>query len=320
VAPGFLVPSVLTPALRERAAGVLAGLACGDALGAAYEFGPPLEMTTPVGMLGGGPFGWEPGEWTDDTSMAIPIAQEIAAGADLLSEETLGRLVRAWKDWASDAKDVGVQTSAVLRSLSAATEIAARTASQTHHEASTRSAGNGALMRTAPVALAYLSDATGLTAAARRVAELTHWDEDAGDACVLWCHAIRHAVVTGELNIRVGLPELSYDNLQLWSIRIAGAEARQPSDYYETNGWVVSAFQGAWSSIHHGMAAGEGLVGILERAVRGGGDTDTVAAIAGSLAGAALGVSDIPAAWSDVVHGWPAMTYRDLIDLGAACL
>ena len=65
----------LTTAQVDRAAGVLIGMACGDALGAGYEFGPPLGPDVPVTMTGGGSFGWAPGEWTDDTSMAIAIAE-----------------------------------------------------------------------------------------------------------------------------------------------------------------------------------------------------------------------------------------------------
>ena len=61
------------------------GMACGDALGAGYEFGPPLAAETEVVMEGGGSFGWAPGEWTDDTSMAVAIAEVTADGADLLS-------------------------------------------------------------------------------------------------------------------------------------------------------------------------------------------------------------------------------------------
>jgi len=248
--------------------------------------------------------------------MAIPIAREVADGADLLDPATLDRIVLAWKNWAGEAKDVGVQTSSILRSLTVTSEAAARTASEAHHDRTGQSGGNGALMRTAPVALAYLRDGSGLTEAARRVAQLTHWDEDAGDACVLWCHAIRHAVITGELDIRVGLSELSYENGQLWKSRIAEAEAQQPEDFHSTNGWVVTAFQSAWSAIFHGVAAGESIVGVLECAVRGGGDTDTVAAIAGSLMGAASGVSRIPAAWRRIIHGWPGLNYRDLLGLG----
>ena len=65
----------LTTAQTDRAAGVLLAMACGDALGAGYEFGPPLGADVVVVMAGGGSFGWAPGEWTDDTSMAIAIAR-----------------------------------------------------------------------------------------------------------------------------------------------------------------------------------------------------------------------------------------------------
>ena len=72
----------LNAAQLDRAAGVLLGMACGDALGAPYEFGPPLGTDVPVIMAGGGSFGWSPGEWTDDTSMAIAIAEVSAEGRD----------------------------------------------------------------------------------------------------------------------------------------------------------------------------------------------------------------------------------------------
>ena len=115
----------LTSAQADRAAGVLLATACGDALGAGYEFGPPLPDDTIVAMTGGGSFGWAPGEWTDDTSMAIPIARAAATGADLRDEAVLDGIVAAWAGWASEAKDVGVQTSAVLGGLAEPTAAAA---------------------------------------------------------------------------------------------------------------------------------------------------------------------------------------------------
>ena len=189
----------LTPAQLDRAVGVLLGTAAGDALGAAYEFGPPRGPELEVAMVGGGAFGWEPGEWTDDTSMAIAIAEVAASGADLRDGKALDAIVNRWHEWMKTAKDVGIQTSSVLRAagwlgLSAQT---AREASEALHERSGRTAGNGSLMRTAPVALAYLDDEAALVEAARAVSELTHYDPDAGDACVLWCLAIRHAILTG---------------------------------------------------------------------------------------------------------------------------
>ena len=73
----------LTPAQLDRACRVLLATAAGDALGAGYEFGPSLPDDTVIEMAGGGPFGWKPGEWTDDTAMAIAIAETAATGADL---------------------------------------------------------------------------------------------------------------------------------------------------------------------------------------------------------------------------------------------
>jgi ADP-ribosyl-[dinitrogen reductase] hydrolase len=73
----------LSTAQLDRACGVLLATAAGDALGAGYEFGPPLPDDAPVTMSGGGSLGWAPGEWTDDTSMAVAIAEVLAAGGDL---------------------------------------------------------------------------------------------------------------------------------------------------------------------------------------------------------------------------------------------
>src|SRR4029077_4325997 len=98
----------LTTAQLDRACGVLLGTAAGDALGAAYEFGPPRGPEFEVAMVGGGAFAWEPGEWTDDTSMAIAIAEVAATGADLREEEGVDAIVARWGEWMQTAKDVGI--------------------------------------------------------------------------------------------------------------------------------------------------------------------------------------------------------------------
>lgn len=314
-------PSARPTVSTDRAAGVLLGLAVGDALGAGYEFGDPLPDDAPVGMIGGGGFGWAPGEWTDDTAMAVPIAQAVARGADLRDEAVLDEIVAAWIVWARDAADVGVQTRAVLAEAerNGGTAAAARAAAQALHERAGKSAGNGSLMRTAPVA--YLHDPVAATEAARAISSLTHWDDDAGDACVLWTLAIRHAILTGTPDARIGLPALPAARRDRWAALLDDAEQRQPRDFAR-NGWVVEALQGAWSSIHgaiaaHGAGAGTALVDALERAVRGGRDTDTVAAIAGGLLGAAFGASAVPSAWRRVLHGHPGLRAHDLVALGA---
>lgn len=310
--------NIKTSHRTARIAGTLVGCAVGDALGAAYEFGPAIARETPIGMVGGGPFNWEPGEWTDDTSMAIPIARAIARGEMLNDPETLATIFQDWKNWARSAKDVGSQTRSVLSRVQHVTEDEARKVSMEHHNRSGMSGGNGALMRTAPVALAYLYDdeydAAELTEAARRVAELTHWENTAGEACILWTHAIRHAINHGELDVRAQLEHLPIERRAYWADRIDEAEAKEPKDF-RRNGWVVEALQGAWSALVHT----DNFVDAVEAAVRGGGDTDTVAAIAGSLAGAYYGVGSVPAKWRRILHGWPGMNYRDLVNLAMNC-
>src|SRR5262249_49045743 len=145
--------------------------------------------------------------------------------------------------WSLTAKDVGIQTRSVLHAASRDGEISAaeaRSESAKLHERSGRTAGNGSLMRTAPVALAYLDDEEAMVQAARTVSELTHFDPDAGDACVLWCSAIRHAVHTGELAVRIGLRHIAPDRRELWSQRLDAAESGHPSSF-ANNGWVVAA-------------------------------------------------------------------------------
>ncbi|HZW44577.1 MAG TPA: ADP-ribosylglycohydrolase family protein [Dermatophilaceae bacterium] len=316
----------LSSAQVDRAAGVLLGMACGDALGAPYEFGLPLGPDVPVAMKGGGSMGWRPGEWTDDTSMAIAIAEVTATGADVTTVAARDQIAARWAEWATNAKDVGVQTRTVLSAATRAARSRGETAptgddltsAAAEHDAFTgRSGGNGSLMRTAPVALAHLHDADALVLAAQETSAMTHHDSEAGEACALWCLAIRHAVLHGTLDIRSGLAHLSEDRARIWTARLDKAEAGQPSDF-ENNGWVVEALQGAWSAITiTAEATGPAHLRLaLEAAVRGGRDTDTVAAIAGSLIGGLYGASAVPAQWRRELRGWPGQRARHLIRLG----
>jgi ADP-ribosylglycohydrolase len=311
----------LDAAQLDRACGVLLATAAGDALGAGYEFGPPLPPDAPVAMNGGGTFDWAPGEWTDDTSMALAIAETAAAGADLRTAPAQDAITARWAAWARNAKDVGNQTRRVLRDVRHGTAAEALTAARALHERTGHTAGNGSLMRTAPVALAFLGDPQGLTEAAAAVSALTHFDEEAGEACVLWCHAIRHAVLTGDLDARAGLGRLPEPGRDKWAQRLTDAEHRRPQDF-SRNGWVVEALQAAWCAIATTLVPAHDRPGhlrlALENAVRGGRDADTVAAIAGGLLGAGHGASAVPAPWQQVLHGWPGLTAPDLIALATA--
>ena len=307
--------------LDDRIEGVLLGTAAGDALGAPYEFGPPRGAELEVAMKGGGP--WAPGEWTDDTAMAIAIAQAISKGGDARDQDVQDTIVARWLEWSRTAKDVGIQTHRVLSSAARGGISAerARAEATNVHQQTGRSGGNGSLMRTAPLALAYLDDEQALVEAARAISELTHFDPDAGDACVLWTLAIRHAVLTAELDVRVGLRHLDPDRRDLWSERLDVAEYLRPADI-DRNGWTVAALQAAWSAIVHTVPGPVALradhlrLG-LDAAVRAGDDTDTVAAIAGGLLGAAYGASAVPLEWRVLLHGWPGLRAHDLVNLAS---
>ncbi|SNS92886.1 ADP-ribosylglycohydrolase family protein [Rhodococcoides kyotonense] len=302
----------LTSEQSDRAAGVLLATAAGDALGAGYEFTHPAPGTV-VDMIGGGTFDWAPGEWTDDTSMAAAVALAArdsdigtAAGLDAIAANFV-----AWYD--TDPADVGIQTRKVLgyRSPSAA-DMTAKAAALTG-----RTGGNGSLMRTAPVALAFLPDADDCTAAAKAISALTHSDPQAGEACAMWSFAIRHAVLHGTFDgVRLWL-DTAGDAANFWRERLDEAEAGQPSDF-DNNGWVVHAVQTAWCAITRADQDGPGhLVRALELCVLAGGDTDTTAAIAGGLLGARWGASAVPSRWRSMLHGYPNLSGDDLVALAA---
>ncbi|MET0953190.1 MAG: ADP-ribosylglycohydrolase family protein [Aeromicrobium sp.] len=313
---------------HDRAAGVLLGQACGDALGVPYEFGPALpDSFTPV-MAGGGPFGFAPGEYSDDTSMAVCIAEVARTGADLTTDAALDEIAERFLAWAAVAKDVGSQTRAVFghtHRSSGPRGAAMLAASREHAAAHPGRVGNGALMRTAIVGLTGLDDRDATAAATRAVAELTHADPLGAESCVLWSEAVRLAVTSGRLDLLAGLdllPEARRDQWRAWTDAATGVDPRT----FARNGFTVHALQAAWAAITWtdipeldataGTFPAQHLQLALANAVRAGDDTDTVAAIAGGLLGAVWGWSAIPAHWSRKVHGYGGHRARGLITLG----
>ncbi|WP_238419514.1 ADP-ribosylglycohydrolase family protein [Gordonia sp. 'Campus'] len=307
----------LTTAQLDRAAGVLLATAAGDALGVPYEFeSRVLRDDEPPQMLGGGLGDFAPGEWSDDTSMAMAIADVAATGADLTTDDALDAIADNFLRWFDGGPaDVGIQTRAVLnatrRRLNRG-EVGAgaimREEAATYAEEHPHSAGNGALMRTAPVALAHLDDRDTLAEAARLVAGLTHADPLAGDSCVLWCEAIRVAVLDGRIDVRAGLDLLPGDRADQWSAWLDAAESEPPKSF-SPNGFTVTALQAAAAAITQTPVSDtmscRHLQAALDAAIRIGNDTDTVAAIAGGLLGARWGASAVPWFWRRAVHGWP---------------
>jgi len=279
----------LTSAQNDRAAGVLLGQACGDALGVPYEFATP-----PVGeaqMLGGGLGPYAPGEWSDDTQMAICIARVAATGTDLTSVAARDDVATAFEAWrANGASDIGNQTRAVLRGAAQQTGSSSQrllSASAVVHRRSGRSAGNGALMRTGVVGLTGLFDRDHTAASARALAELTQYDWVAGDSAVLWSEAVRVAVVHGRLDLAGGLDLIPAERQGLWRTWVREATGAEPK-LFNPNGYTVTALQAAWAAItstDRGDGSPIHLQRGLQAAVKAGDDTDTVAAIAGGLLG-----------------------------------
>ncbi|GMA33187.1 ADP-ribosylglycohydrolase family protein [Litorihabitans aurantiacus] len=309
------MPHHLTHAQTDRACGVLIASAAGDALGAGYEFAAVRPDLVPD-MIGGGLGDFAPGEWTDDTAQAVAVAQAAATGGDLRDPAMLDAIAAGFARWyAGRPPDVGNQTRAVLSRAGHAPSAARMTeAARDVHERAGRSAGNGSLMRTGPVALAHLDDPAALVEAAMTISALTHHQDHAQEACALWSLMVRHAVLTGAMpafdDVAPWMP-----NRDVWRDRLREAQERPPSAF-TTNGWAVGALQAAWSAITHTPVdeadPSRHLTNALTTAIRIGHDTDTVAAIAGSLLGARWGMTAVPARWRRILHGWPGIDAREL--------
>lgn len=310
------------PIALDRAAGVLLGGACGDALGVPYEMAAP-----PVGeavMKGGGLGPYDPGEWSDDTQMTLCVGRVAAHGGDLTGADALDEVAEAFTAWLDGgATDVGAQTRAVL--VDAATRTGRpherlMAASRALHERTGLTAGNGALMRTSVVGIANVHDRGATAAAAKAVAELTHADPLAADSSILWSEAIRVAVTEGRLDLDAGLDLVSSANTDRWAAWIEEATGEAPARFVN-NGFTVTALQAAWAAItstDRGDGSAMHLQRALQAAVRAGHDTDTVAAIAGSLLGARYGASGVPTQWRRMVHGWPGYRAHDLVEIAAS--
>ena len=298
----------------DRSIGAVVGSAVGDALGAGYEFAsPPMaeEVALRRGTLTGQPPGW----WTDDTAMAYGVLEVAANRGEVLSKDALNEIGERFLDWyRSGPPDVGMWTRRVLSRARSGSELEQLATAALAD--SPNSAGNGSLMRTGPVALAHLGDPSAVAEAARRVSSLTHPHKDAVEACVLWSVAIERSISTGELvGPESGLAYIELSRREWWRSRIAEAERVDPSTF-NPNGWAVTALQAAWAAIVAASGKGRPFETGLREAVSIGDDTDTVAAIAGALLGAAHGFTSIPFSWRRGLAGWPpgANTF-DLVSL-----
>lgn len=326
--------SGLTPIQRRRAIGSVIAAATGDALGAPFEFQGPVLDAEDIDMIGGGVLGWQPGEWTDDTAMAIVVLEaSLAAGEhhDLRIPAAQDHIAREWYSWSLGTPDIGSLTSHVMRTAADSARESGhyapraedfRCAARAAHTELPANAGNGSLMRAHASVLPYLlSSEDDAAAGIETVCALTHVHPDTLEACLLWGLAVRHAVRSGEVDVRIGLPRLEAQRRELWAERIDEAEISAPVSF-RRNGWVVGAFQVAWAAISAVTPLPEGkfaqrdaMVTALKVAVGAGYDTDTVACITGALLGAALGPKAVPPEWRRTLFGWPGYGVEELTSL-----
>lgn len=294
---------------------VLEVSAIGDALGASYEF----EQTLPRGETprlhpygGRGMESHEPGEWTDDTSMALCIALAGTLG-DLRTEEGLDILAQLYTRWAIEyPSGIGGQTRKVLdfKNWEDVSAEALRKRAAAHlRENPNGSAGNGSLMRVHPVALLDL-DREDAAQVARSVTELTHADPLCLDASVLWVDMLRSALETNKLRPQAGLDLIPEERKAFWMNTIYDALETESSVFGSEPWWVVPAFQQALSAVHKNLNVidSDPMRIFTEIIATEECDSDTICAIAGGLMGALGVTTDM---FSDElvsrVHGkWPA--------------
>ncbi len=274
----------------DRAVGAVLGSAVGDALGAPYEFGPAGELTARgEEMRGGG--GWDPGEATDDTQMAVLVGESLLEHGGLELPDVFGRFQR----WAAgEPKDIGLQTEDVLTN-GETWDLAAAL----HFQINARAAGNGSLMRASTSAVYFASAGREATMdAARRIAALTHGDRAAWEGTAL-LHELVRVMLDGGDPV-AALPEtlaaVHPDHRERYGL-VLGPDWH-PGLATEFNGAVWPCLGSAvWA-----LRTTTGFAEAVRAAVDLGGDTDTVAAVTGTLAGARYGQAAIPPEWTAPLH------------------
>lgn len=282
--------------LASRYAGSLVGAACGDALGATLEFEDRASARRryPDGLrdlVGGGPFGVAPGETTDDTAMMLGIAR--ACGPDGIDMEAIAANFVAWL--ASGPKDIGIATRDALRRLRAGARWdEAGEAMQA--ESRVGVAGNGSVMRVAPVALRFRSSPERLVRAALDTSRITHADPRATWGCVAVCQGIAHLLGGGDIGGVLDAAARDIPNVDV--VDAVRSAADRAEDDVDSGGYVLATVNAAFWCLLRGDDAED----VVVRAAMLGHDADTTAIVAGALAGAAYGLEAIPARWRKVVH------------------
>ncbi|MFL1552180.1 ADP-ribosylglycohydrolase family protein [Pseudomonas sp. D47] len=275
--------------LIDRYRGSLLGLACGDAVGTTVEFMPRGTFAAVTDMVGGGPFNLKPGQWTDDTSMALCLAESLLRKGGFDAKDQMGRYLNWWQ-WGylsatGDCFDIGMT---VREALAAYQQDGNPFAGSTHP----RSAGNGSMMRLAPVVLFFFADPQKVRTYTIESSRTTHGAQEAIECCLVLAQAISNALngVSKDQVLHVRDPALTAPKVQA----IAAGEYRNKSrDDIVGSGYAVASLEAAFWCFHHIDSFAEAVLA----AANLGDDADTTAAIVGQLAGAYYGVQGIPAGW-----------------------
>lgn len=287
--------------LLDRRRGCLIGLAVGDALGAAIEFQSPGMFELVEDYRGDGPHGLAPGEWTDDTSLALALGDSIAkVGWDLADQ--CERYVSWWKggDYSVNGRcfDIGTTTRAALSDFSR-TDDPWNCASR-----SEQANGNGSIMRLAPVPIRYADFYPERIDELARLAEESSLTTHACPQCLSACRlfaVMLAALMQGETRATVLNPrwsrlaelrEIEALHPEVDEVASGSYLEREPPEI-KGSGYVVRSLEAAlWA-----FAKGDNFREAVLAAVNLGDDADTTGAVCGQLAGARWGESGIPAEW-----------------------
>lgn len=279
------------PSQPDRYRGALLGLATGDAVGTTLEFKPRGSFEPITDMLGGGPFGLEPGQWTDDTSMALCLAASLIECGGFDARDQMDRYCK----WVSHGYmssngtcfDIGNTVSAALERYDATGDPFA---GSTHPQ----DAGNGSLMRLAPVVLFYHPDLEAISHYAGESSRTTHGAAEAIAACGIFA-AVLAAALNGCSKSEVLSAAIDPGVSARLDAIASASYVGQSAERIRGTGYVVDCLEAAlWC-----FARTDNFRDAILEAANLGDDADTTAAVCGQIAGAYYGVAGIPGSWLD---------------------
>jgi ADP-ribosyl-[dinitrogen reductase] hydrolase len=275
---------------EDRFRGCLIGLAAGDAVGTTVEFRPRGSFAPLVDMVGGGPFGLRPGEWTDDTSMALCLAASLIECGRFDAADQARRYVRWWHEgyMSSNGRcfDIGVTVSDSLRRFE-------RTGNPLAGSSDPDAAGNGCIMRLAPVVMFFYPDEQEAVRNAVESARVTHQAPECLDACRLFAQILYRALAgAAKQDLLLGSAGRFTGAASIAAIA-SGHYLEKTEHQIRGSGYVVASLEAALWCFHTTSSFRECIL----RAANLGDDADTTAAVAGQVAGAYYGLAAIPEEW-----------------------